>query len=130
MSNLKAQLSVTVRGNRHPDGFSIVDIPWNAESAGEIDIPDTSVADTSFAVPFGAVGTEATLLVIKNTNNQDMKVKINGSSSLYRLPPGGVAIFATPVAAGATPIASAAVLCSGTQSGAGQVKYLVLGDPT
>jgi hypothetical protein len=59
----------------------------------------------------------------------DVKVWQGGSPYLFRLPTGAAIVIAMPAAAGATPIASASVVLSGIQAGAGSVVTKVFGDP-
>jgi hypothetical protein len=99
--------------------------------SGTLDIPDATAGGTSFAIPFGTVNQDALALLIRNTNTQDMVLRINGSASLYRIPPQGFFLAAHPVPASGgvpTPILSAAVLTSDTQSGVGTVSYCVFGN--
>lgn len=128
MSNKSALVKLTIRGNGHPDAEAL-SVPHQAESVGTVDIPDTTASGTATAIPFGSIGVGATLLMVKNTNNQDMMLTLNGSANLHRIPPGGVYLFAAPLAAGATPLTAASVKTTATQSGDGTVEYLVLGDP-
>lgn len=52
-----------------------------------------------------------------------------GSPNLFRLPDGGALVIAMPALPGGTPLASASVLLTGTQTGAGTVITKVFGDP-
>lgn len=108
-----------------------VSAPYTAESIGIMDIPDATPSGTEFLIPFGTIG-EATFLAIKNTNNQDMGVRLNtavGVADEYQLPSGGVLIIDHPALAAGNPLSSAAVVTTvALQSGVGTIQYFVFGD--
>ncbi len=59
----------------------------------------------------------------------DIIVHNGGSPQLFRLPDGGVMAIAAPAAPGSSALASASVVTTGTQAGAGAVAFKVFGDP-
>lgn len=60
----------------------------------------------------------------------DVAVYNGGSPNLFRLPTGGAMCITAPAAAGGSPLASASVVLTGIQAGAGAVGFKVFGDPT
>lgn len=133
MSNTLGNIKITATpgiGGASPPSTTTVLPPYQAISEGIIDIPDATADLTAIPIPFGSVGVGATLVFIKNTNNADIGIKINGAAAVsHRLAPGGVLLHAEPVAAGGTKITAVSVLVEGLQVGAGHVEYLVAGDP-
>ena len=67
---------------------------------------------------------------IQALDTSDVKVWQGGSPNLFRLEDGGVLTIAQPDVPGSSGIASASVLLTTTQSGAGSVVTKVFGDPT
>lgn len=59
----------------------------------------------------------------------DVIVHNGGSPQLFRLPTGGVLAIAAPAAPGSSPLASASVVLSATQTGAGSLDFSIFGDP-
>jgi hypothetical protein len=103
---------------------------YTSMEGGTLDIPDATVSGTVFALPFGSVNQDARAFVFKNTNNQDMWLRLNGSSNLYRVPPNGSIFIAHPADASGgspTPLLSASVVLTANQSGSGTVNYYVFG---
>lgn len=58
-----------------------------------------------------------------------VKVRQGGSPDLFRLPTGATMLVAAPAAPGSTPLASASVLLTAEQDGAGSIVTKVFGDP-
>lgn len=114
-----------------PNGTARVQCPYQAQSVGSLDVPDTTTSATSYSIPFGSIGVAATLVVLENKTGQELAVKINGASSAsHRMKDGGVLILGEAAAPGTTPITAVSVATTATQSGAGFVAYYVFGDPT
>jgi hypothetical protein len=144
MSNKTASVSISASYSDPDDARAAlaranIDCPYTAQSHNEIDIPDTTVSDTEYAVDFGSIGTEATFLkIVNNTANgenpgQDLWVKLqmqNVYSHKHYLPPGGCFVIANPKATGAYPLVAASVTTTATQNGPGRVSTHVFGDPT
>jgi hypothetical protein len=111
--------------------LNVVTPTYIAQSVGTIDIPDLTVAATSFPIPVGTVTTDISCLVIRNTNNQDMILHLNGSAGLFRIVPGGEIMIGQPavVSGGVpTPLVSAAVeTTAASQVGNGTLQYFVFG---
>lgn len=101
-----------------------------SQEGGTLDIPDATASGTEFVLPFGSVDTDALMFVFKNTNSQDMLLKINGNPGLTRVSPGGMIMIGHPTAVSGgtpTPLLSASVVTTATQVGAGSVNYYVFG---
>ena len=106
--------------------------PYQSQAHGTVDIADTTVADTEYAIPFGAVASATAVLVVNKTG-QDLWLKWNAAninSHKQYLPTGGAVMLAFPDVPGSFPTESASVTTTDTQSGAGLVEYHVFGDPT
>lgn len=58
---------------------------------GDLDVPDTTAASTSYSVPFGSI-TEATHCEVRNDTGQDVAVRIGGASVSGVLASGTVTI--------------------------------------
>ena len=93
---------------------------------GTIDIPDLTAGGTVISLPFGTVGI-ATALYIRNTNNQDMLLRLNGSANLMAIQPGGVFMVSFPSLPAGTPLASADLVLSAIQAGNGVCSYFTFG---
>lgn len=140
MANKTASVSVSASYTDPDDARAAIarvnlDCPYAAQSHNAVDVVDQDAADTPYEVDFGAIGTEATLVVVRNLTangtdpGQDMIVKINGSAALYRMPAGGFIAIGHPAAAGATPVASMTLTSTATQNGPGKISTHVFGDP-
>lgn len=116
-------------------GRSTVECPYTAQAHAAIDVPDTTAGATEYDVDFGSIGTEATLVVIRNLTangvnpGQDLILKINGSAALQRIPAGGFVAFGNPKAAGGSPITAISLTTTATQDGPGKISTHVFGDP-
>lgn len=111
---------------------TIVGCAYQAQTHGTVDIPDTTVTDTTYDIPFGTVA-EATMVMVKNGTGQDLWLKWNSAnieSHRQFLPNGGVALIAMPALPGDYKTTAVSVTTTATQSGAGVVAYHVFGDPT
>ena len=101
---------------------------YDAQSIGTIDIPDGTGAASAFAVPFGSIGVGAKLLIIKNRNNADVGVRLQGAvADEFQLPAQGFIMISMPVNAGANPVLSASITTTAIQSGNGYVDFFVYG---
>ena len=108
--------------------FSVLS-SYTAIEVGTLDIPDTTVAATSFPLDFGTIGTNGKLLVIKNRNNQDMGVRLNGAvADNFSLAPSGLMMISNPAdpTTGAV-LTSCAVTTTDVQAGVGLLDYWVFG---
>lgn len=68
-----------------------VTVPYNAIQGGELDVPDTTAADTVYAIPFGSCA-EATHIQMENSTGQDIAARIGGASVSGVLTAGTVTI--------------------------------------
>ncbi len=102
-------------------------IPSNAQNAGYIDVPDTTVAATSYAIPFGSIGVNARGLVIHNTLTQAVLVTINGTQ-WGQIAAGGLVMIGMGTNPTANFVLSAAIETTAVQSGLGQLAYYVFGE--
>lgn len=103
--------------------------PHQAQSMGDIDIPDATADATDFEVPFGSVS-EPTLVYVYNKGNQELAVTINGAvNPSCNIPPGGAMLHIAPEA-GSLPISALSLATTAEQSGEGRVSFLIVGDPT
>lgn len=110
----------------------VVSAPYEAQLAGDIDIPDTTADATEFELPLGSIGTEITGLIIKNDNNAAIGIRLNsavGDADIYSLAAGGVFVHAAPTDDDA-PITAAAITTTAEQSGNGRVAFWLFGDPS
>jgi hypothetical protein len=101
-----------------------------AAEGGTLDIPNGTLSGVEFDLPFGTVDTDGLMFVFKNTNNQDMMLRLNGSANLTRVAPGGMVMIGHPTAVSGgvpTPLLAASVLTTAPQVGAGTVNYYVFG---
>lgn len=106
--------------------------PYMASNVAEVDVPDTTAASTAFAVPFGTIGTDAPLVLVKNETGQDMDVIINGAAAAsHSLAPNGILLLANPAAITGlgTPVTSVSLETTAIQSGDGSIKCWAFGDP-
>lgn len=67
---------------------------------------------------------------LQAADTSDVIVRNGGSPQLFRLPTGGMMAIAAPAAAGGNLLASASVVLTAIQSGAGSVAFTAFGDPT
>lgn len=103
---------------------------YTSMEGGTLDIPNATASGTVLSLPFGSVNQDAQAFCFKNTNNQDMALRLNGSANIYNVPPNGMIFIAHPVNVSGgtpTPLLSASVVLSANQSGAGIVSYYVFG---
>lgn len=101
-----------------------VDVPFSEYASSGLGIPDATASATAFNVDFGTVAS-ATALLIKNTNNQEMKVTIPD----FDLVPGGVILIIQPAKPTGNPLNAVTIHTTATQVGAGLFETTVLGDP-
>lgn len=103
---------------------------YTSMEGGTLDIPNATGNGTVFSLPFGSVNQDAQAFLFKNTNSQDVWLRLNGSANLYRIPPNGAVFIAHPAAASGgvpTPLLSASIVLTADQSGNGTVSYYVFG---
>lgn len=136
MSNKTATLKLSVaytdpEGNSATLGPMSVVCPYQAQSHGAIDVPDTEASSTVHTVPFGSIGTAASCVVVENKTGQELAVKINGAATAsHRIAAGAAMAFGEAVAPGTTPITSLSLTTTAIQAGAGTIAYHIFGDPT
>lgn len=137
MSNLSALFSLNL-GYTGPSSESTsipplgVYAPYQPQNAGVVDVPAATAAATTFAVPFGGVGVNATGVLIINNTGQELDVKINGAATAsHSLTSGGVFLNINPsTVTPGTPLLSVDLVTTAIQSGQGQIIYYIFGDPT
>jgi len=137
MSNLSALFSLNL-GYTGPSSESTsipplgVYAPYQPQNAGVVDVPAATAAATTFAVPFGGVGVNATGVLILNNTGQELDVKINGAATAsHSLVSGGVFLNINPsTVTPGTPLLSVDLITTAIQSGQGQIIYYIFGDPT
>ncbi len=136
-TNLNARLGVTLSYTNEEGGTSTMTAialaaKYQSQSHGTIDVPDTTAADTEYAIPFGSVDEGATLLILENRSGQDVEVKINDQAVVshhHDIPAGGVLVLGGPNVSGTNPLLSAVVRLNSLQAGAGLIAYRIFGDP-
>lgn len=136
MANSTASLTVTL-AYTGPDSEAIT-APrptfaclYQAQSVGEIDIPDTTAMSTTLPVPFGSIDTECTLAYLENKTSQPLQVNINGAAApSHRIPAGGFLLLGGPAAAGGDELLSIDLITTALQVGDQKVAYRLFGDPT
>lgn len=101
---------------------------YTAQQEGTLDIPDGTAGSTVFPLDFGSINVNAQALYVKNTNNQDMILRLNGSANLYRIPPGGQVMVSHPADPAAGFLLSADLVTTALQVGDGAVSYYVFGE--
>lgn len=114
-----------------------VQVPFLSETVGSIDVPDGTGAAHVYAVPFGAIATSCTgVLVVNNTENgvnpgTDLGVKINGAAAIsHEIPPGGSMFIGFPGSPGATPITALTLTTRSLMVGDGSIAFYLFGDPS
>ncbi len=123
---------------RAPD--AVVEVPFQSQSSGTVDIPGETAADEIFPIPFGAVDSATGLEITNRTSNvngdegepfegQELKVKINGQGPIFHIPPGGRMKLEFPSAPESCPVTSMCLVTTDTQLGPGLIGYKIFGDP-
>jgi hypothetical protein len=102
---------------------------YAALSDGILDVPDTQASGTEYEIPFGGIGTGATLLHVKNKTGQALIVKINAATAVFDLANNGEITIVSAALPGSAPLTGMSLTTTATQSGAGTIEYLVTGDP-
>lgn len=104
--------------------------PYQSQTVGTIDVPDTTASATAYDIPFGGV-TDAFLILVVNKTGQDLSVKLNGGSDVvYTIPDKGMYIAQALTDSTATPtVTDLTVTTTDIQDGAGIVEYKIYGDP-
>lgn len=104
-------------------------VPYQASSVGFIDIPaDVSDSD-EFEVPFGSVGTGATMVLILNGTDQDLEVDINAAGVSCEIPAGGHLVIDGAALPAGVPVTGVKLIATASGSVATRVGYFVFGDP-
>src|ERR1041385_1655492 len=66
--------------------------PYQSQTVGTIDVPDTTASATVYSIPFGGVD-DAFLILVVNKTGQDLSVKVNGGTDVvYTIPDKGMYI--------------------------------------
>jgi len=126
MANSTASVKVNITAGSRSVAVTIAPT-YNGLADGVIDVPDTTVSTTAYSIPFGSIAS-ATAVWVQNKTGQPMSLKLNGSAALNNLPDGaGLLIAAAALATG--PLTAVSLTTTATQSGAGTIEFLVLGDP-
>ena len=134
MSNKTATLSMKLTfdglgGQSVTPPSIVVAAPFQALSTGIIDVPDTEASATVHAIPFGSIGTGATLALFVNKTGQDLALKVNGEgASPVKIPANGAVCFAC-AALSAVPVTALSLATTATQSGQGSIEFYLMGDP-
>jgi hypothetical protein len=101
---------------------------YNAQNVGQIDIQTTDLSGATFVVPFGSVAS-GKVVSIKNMMSSDIGVRMNGAiSDNFRIPSGGVFVYAAPTAPTLTPLSSMTVVTTATPTQVENVHFWVFGD--
>lgn len=98
-------------------------------SVGTIDIPIGTAATTTYDIPFGSISS-ADLVILKNKNNQEMGVRINGipiaPAYLFQIPQNGEMIYGGPVPVTGSPLTAVQLEIPAMQAGIiGQIDYYI-----
>ncbi len=111
-----------------------VSFSYMAQSHGTVDVPTDALEAAEITIPFGSVGTHATMVVIQNRTGQDVEVKVNGQAPQthhHDLASGGVLILGGPLVPADNKLTEVTFTLSDDQLafGAGEIEYHVFGDP-
>lgn len=107
-----------------------LDASFLGQSSGFIDVPDGATINTEYSIPFGSVTVGATGIMVRNKTGQNVGIKFNAGTYDIAIADGAVLkidMLDLPASLKLTAI-HAKILAA--QSGAGQIEYLVFGDPT
>jgi hypothetical protein len=135
MSNKTARLTLNLT-YKGVDGETVTvptvafDSPYQSQMVGTIDHPDGTTA-TCYEIPFGAIGTDATLILVTNNTSNEIKFKFNSDDTVqYSVAAGGICIpKAAALASTCDQLVRVRVLTHGTQVGDGLISFRVFGDP-
>ncbi len=100
---------------------------YTSSARGELDVPNATAGSTAYAIPFGSIA-GATGVWLKNSTGQDLTLTVN-AVALQLVKTGGSICIADP-AQSAAPITAITLTTTAQQSGAGTIRYLLLGDAT
>ncbi len=129
---LKLSLSYAGSENESAKQDISVAFPYQAQAHGTVDVPDTTAESTAYDIPFGAIDTAATMVIVENKTGQSCEVKVNHQNAVsnhHDLPDGGVFVIGGPGAPTANPVLAVSLTLSAVQSGAGLFAYHIFGDP-
>jgi hypothetical protein len=108
-----------------------ISVPYQAVTEGLLDVPAGATSGVTYAIPFGAVGTEATAIRIDNNSDGPLGLRPNGlTATTYQVAAGGSKVFGGPTFGVTTPLTAMTVVVGTTQAAAGTISYWVFGDPT
>jgi hypothetical protein len=132
MANKLAKLKLTLTyagpsGEPVAPPTSTVNVPYQAQTVGSIDVEDGSSAD-DYEVPFGAIE-KLNLAWIENLTGQECTVTINGDLE-HKLPTGAHFLPLVSASAPSTGITSLTISTLTTQAGDGTIAYRLFGDST
>jgi len=105
-------------------------LSYNAQNVGTIDVPDSTAPATVYDIPFGAVS-KAKMLIVKNFTALDLDLSINASADLISIPPSGMVMFGAPIdptGPSDHPIESASLKTRGTSTSLARAEFWVFGD--
>ncbi len=99
---------------------------YRALSDGILDIPEGTLTDIPFEIPFGGVDSGATVLHVKNKSGQDMVVTL----ATFNLADGGEITITNAVPPADDPVLAMSLTTTDTVVGTTRtIEYLVAGDP-
>lgn len=100
----------------------------NAQNVGQIDVQTSDAPGAIFPMPFGSVAT-AKVVCIKNMMSSEIGVRINGhGSNDFRVPAGGMVMYAAPVGPNSEPWASASIVTTASPAAIENVQFFIYGD--
>ena len=100
----------------------------NAQNVGQSDVQTSDTPGTAFPMPFGSVQA-AKVMCIKNMMSSDVGVRLNGhGSNDFRVPAGGMVMYACPAAPGADPVSSASIVTTASPASVENVQFFIYGD--
>lgn len=127
-ASLTVSLQYSAPGGNTPVAQFQVTTEYTASAVGVIDIPDATAAETEFEVPFGSIE-NALAVVIRNTNNQELGIRIGAAEAdEFTIAPGAFIVLGQPTEPSSVPLTALAVTTTAEQAGAGGFEYIVLGD--
>jgi len=100
----------------------------NAQNVGQVDVQTADVPGTVFPMPFGSVQA-AKVMCVKNMMSSEIGVRLNGHvTNDFRVPAGGMVMYAAPVGPNAEPIASASIVTTASPAAIENVQFFIYGD--
>jgi hypothetical protein len=100
----------------------------NAQNVGQVDVQVSDPPGAVFPMPFGSIAT-AKVICIKNMMSSEVGVRINGHvTNDFRVPAGGIVMYAAPVGPNSEPWASASIVTTASPAAIEAVQFFVFGD--